>query len=87
MADKGQNKSKGKGKEQDQDKGQGEGKVNPIQVQKFLKGIDYPCSKDDLLKTAESKGADERVMNTLKQLPDREYDAPTAVTREIGNLS
>ncbi len=61
-------------------------KVNPIQVQKFLGGIDYPCSKQDLMKTAKSKGADERVMKLLNKLPDRDFDAPTDVTKEIGKL-
>ena len=86
MADKGENKNKDQKQSKGQGQGQGEGKVNPIQVQKFLGGIDYPCSKNDLIKTAEGKGADERVMNMLNRLPDKEYDAPTAVTREIGNL-
>ena len=60
--------------------------VNPVQVQKFLGGIDYPCSKQDLVDTAKDQGADERVMNVLKKLPDRKYDAPTDVTKEIGKL-
>ncbi len=61
-------------------------KVNPIQVQKFLKGIDYPCSKQDLIKTAKKEGADNRVTDMLNRLPDKSYDAPTAVTKEIGKL-
>ena len=60
--------------------------VNPIQVQKFLGGIDYPCSKQDLIDTAKNHGADKRVLDLLKKLPDRNYDAPTAVTKEIGKL-
>lgn len=60
--------------------------VNPVQVQKFLSGIDYPADKQTLINTAREQGADDNVMNTLRNLPDREYDAPTAVTREIGKL-
>jgi hypothetical protein len=55
--------------------------VNPIQLQKFLGGVDYPASKDDLLKKAEEHGADDEVMEALRALPDQEYDAPTAVTK------
>ncbi len=61
-------------------------KVNPIQVQKFLKGINYPVTKQDLLKTAKSNGADDRVMKLLEKLPSQEYDAPTAVTKAIGKI-
>ncbi len=46
-------------------------RVNPVQVQKFLGGIDYPCSKQDLLNTAKSEGADERVLGLLNKLPER----------------
>lgn len=34
-------------------------KVNPVQIQKDLKGIDYPVSKQDLIKHAQQQGADE----------------------------
>ena len=35
-------------------------KVNPVRVQKFLGGLDYPASKEDLIKRAEREGADEQ---------------------------
>jgi hypothetical protein len=56
---------------------------NPIQVQKFLGGIDYPASKQDIVSTAEGNGADENVLTALKNIPDQEYDAPTAVSAAI----
>ncbi len=61
-------------------------KVNPVQIQKYLGGIDYPASKQDLVKTAKSKGADQRVMDMLNKLPDQKYNKPTDVTKEIGKL-
>ncbi len=60
--------------------------VNPIQVQKFLKGVDYPCSKDDLVTLARREGADENVLDPLNRLPEREYHGPNAVAVEIGKL-
>jgi len=61
-------------------------KVNPIQVQKYLKGIDYPVSKGDLLKKAAQNGADENVRSTLDQLPDKTFDGTTDVTKAIGDI-
>ncbi len=61
-------------------------KVNPVQIQKYLGGIDYPCSKQDLLKTAKSKGADQNVMDVINRLPDKQYQKPTDVTKEIGKV-
>lgn len=56
---------------------------NPIQIQKFLGGIDYPASKDDIVRSAEESGADEPVLEALRGIPDDEYDGPTAVSAVV----
>ncbi|MBD3885586.1 DUF2795 domain-containing protein [Phormidium tenue FACHB-886] len=61
-------------------------KVNPIQLQKFLKGIDYPAKKEDLLSHAKQHGADENVLSTLEQLPEEEYETPTEVSQAVGSI-
>jgi len=61
-------------------------KVNPIQVEKFLKGMDYPVSKPDLIKYAQQHGADQNAMSALQQLPNRTFDSPTAVSKAIGEM-
>jgi hypothetical protein len=58
---------------------------SPIDIQKALGGIDYPVSRDNLVKHAESSGASGEVLETLKGLPDREYDSPTDVNKEASN--
>jgi predicted outer membrane protein len=60
--------------------------VNPIQIQKFLKGVDYPASKAELLEKAESLGADENVRASLEQLPDEEYQTPADVSQAFGRI-
>lgn len=55
---------------------------SPIDIQKALGGVDYPASKEDLVKHAKDKGADGTVLETLENLPDREFDSPTDVTKE-----
>lgn len=62
-------------------------KVNPIQMQKFLKGVDYPAGRDALVKHAEDSGADEPVLAGLRDMPDREYDGPNAVSQEFSKGS
>jgi len=44
--------------------------VNPIKLQKALGGVDYPASKEELIKNAEGKDADEDLASLLKDLPD-----------------
>ena len=61
-------------------------KVNPIQVQKFLGGMNYPAKKDEIVDHAKSKGADENVMDTLNQLPDEDFQTPADVSKAIGKI-
>jgi hypothetical protein len=56
---------------------------NPIEMQKFLGGVDYPASKDDLIEHAEQQGADKEVLDNLRKMPDREYNGPNAVSQEF----
>lgn len=59
------------------------GNPNPIEMQKYLGGVDYPASRDDLVEKAKSEGAPEEVLKHLKGMPDREYDGPNAVSQEF----
>lgn len=61
--------------------------VNPIQIQKFLKGVDYPASKEALIENAKNMGADENVCASLEQLPDEDFQTPAEVSQAFGKLS
>lgn len=61
--------------------------VNPVQLQKFLKGVDYPATKDVLIENAKRLGADENVCTSLEQLPDEEFEAPIDVTQALAKES
>lgn len=56
---------------------------NFIEVQKFLGGIDYPASRDDLVRKAEDSGAGDEVLDALRNLPDRRYEDPTEVSEAV----
>ena len=60
--------------------------VNPVQVQKFLKGVDYPCSKAELMKAAEEGGADQNVLETLKQIPMERFNSSNDVAQGIAQI-
>lgn len=57
-----------------------------IQVEKFLEGMSYPSSKEDIIGHARSKGADPAAMDMLERLPDDEYSSPNEVSEEMGRL-
>lgn len=59
---------------------------NTVQMQKFLGGLDYPLKRADLIERARAEGADENMLGALLRIPDREYDSPVSVSKEVGDL-
>ena len=62
-------------------------KANPIEVQKFLAGVDYPTGKRELEDEARRQGAGETVRSTLARLPERRFADPSEVSAAIGELA
>ncbi|CAM2196526.1 DUF2795 domain-containing protein [Paraburkholderia kururiensis] len=62
------------------------GRPSPIAVQKALGGIDYPTTREKLVETARHHGAGQDVMDLISRLPDRNYDSPASVSKEIARL-
>lgn len=61
--------------------------ASPIQIQESLDGVKYPASKQELIKYVEMNNEnDDRTMNVLTQLPDKEYESPAEVSEEVGKL-
>lgn len=57
--------------------------VNPIELQKHLKGVDYPASRDDLVKAAESNGAPKEIVDALRGADKDSFDGPSAVQQAV----
>jgi hypothetical protein len=60
--------------------------VNPVEIEKYLKGVNYPANKQDLIKHAQQQGAPKEVLETLKQVREETYNKPTDVARAVGEL-
>jgi hypothetical protein len=52
-----------------------------VRVQRFLGGIRYPATKQQLMDQARGNHADDDVLATLKEIPEREYSGPDEVSR------
>ncbi len=61
-------------------------KVSAAQIQVYLKGIDYPVDKKQLVAHAKSNNAPDNVMSFLNRLPERTYTRPNEVEQEFGKL-
>ena len=58
--------------------------VNPIDVQKYLKGVDYPARKDDLVSKADENGAPGDLVEQIRSLGRDEFDGPDDVMEAFG---
>ncbi len=57
--------------------------VQVTDVQKALKGADYPASKDDLVSLAESNDAGDDVVQALRDAGSDSLDGPDDVMRAL----
>lgn len=60
--------------------------ISPKDAQKYFKGIDYPATKAELLDTAQDNGADDMMIDSLRdELPDGVFDSVQDVNRSLGD--
>jgi Protein of unknown function (DUF2795) len=59
------------------------GSISPIDVEKYLKGVDYPANKTDLVKKAQQNKAPDDIIRTLQQLPSNSFNQPTDVMKAV----
>jgi hypothetical protein len=55
----------------------------PIELQKYLGGVDYPVSKDDLVDTARRNGAPDDIVQALQRAPGDSFDDPPSVSKAV----
>ncbi|KES05082.1 hypothetical protein BU52_21915 [Streptomyces toyocaensis] len=57
--------------------------LSPIDLQKALKGADYPASRDDLVALAKSNGADNTLVQKLTETGSQQFDGPNEVQKAV----
>ena len=60
--------------------------LNPVEVEKVLKGIHYPVDKNELVKYAQQHGADKSMSEALQYLPDQTFHTPVEVSKAVGEV-
>ncbi len=60
--------------------------VNPVDVQKFLSGINFPASKQDIIDHVRKNGGNGDVVSKLEALEDKTYNNTAEVTAEMGDM-
>lgn len=59
-------------------------KMSPAEVERFLKGVDYPVRKADLVKHVQQEM--QQVLEVLQKLPDETFQRPTDVAKAFGEI-
>ncbi|AXE83651.1 DUF2795 domain-containing protein [Streptomyces sp. Go-475] len=59
--------------------------LSPTDLQKALKGMDYPTDKKHLVERARSNQADDKVVRTLDGLKEDRFDGPNEVQKAVFN--
>ena len=58
--------------------------VNPIEVQRCLRGISYPASKDELVAQAQANGASDDLVSALQSVDAERFEGPDDVQQALG---
>ncbi|MFI2435952.1 DUF2795 domain-containing protein [Streptomyces sp. NPDC018693] len=59
--------------------------LSPTDVQKALKGMEYPAEKKDLVERARRNHADREVVSRLDGLKEDHFDGPNEVQKAVFN--
>lgn len=65
--------------------GRGAGGESPANVQKYLKGVDYPAKKRDLEQQAKKNDAPDEILQMIRKFPDQEFSGPQDVMKAYGS--
>ena len=57
--------------------------INPDEAARYLEGVDYPASKEDLASAAEDNGAPEELLERLRTLGRPSFSGPDEVLAEL----
>jgi hypothetical protein len=57
--------------------------ANPILIQKYLRGVDYPATKPEIIEKAKENGADKYSVDVLCRIAGQKFDNPNELKRAI----
>jgi hypothetical protein len=60
---------------------------NPTQLEHYVSSLEFPASRDELVRQATERGAEEQVVETLRKLPATEFSGPESVSSALSEMS
>lgn len=61
--------------------------VTGMQLREYLGGLDYPISREDLVRRAQENGASTEVLQLLRALPVEELGSPDELNEALATLA
>ncbi len=58
--------------------------VTAAELEHAIKGINFPATKEDLVKQAHNNKADRAVLGKIKDLPQERFTSPIEVSKAFG---
>jgi len=59
---------------------------DPGDLREQIGGLDYPVSKEDLIRRAQETGAETELLEALRFLPANQFTTPTEVGEALADL-
>jgi len=63
-----------------------EERASTAEVEAFMKGINLPAKKQDLINHAKRSNAPDNVIAVLSRMPDRDYTTAADVAQGVGQI-
>ena len=60
--------------------------ANPLPAWEALGGLDYPVSKEDLIRRAQEIGASTETLESLRSLPVEQFESPVHIGEALADL-
>ncbi|MGB2569789.1 DUF2795 domain-containing protein [Micromonospora citrea] len=61
--------------------------VTGVQLQEYLAGLDYPVSREDLIRWAQENGASTELLQMLRALPVEQFNDPAELHESLATLA
>jgi hypothetical protein len=62
-------------------------RVSPATLERYLSGIHYPCSRQELVSHARRQNAPNEVIKTLQNLPRDNFSSPVDISKAVGEMT
>ena len=61
--------------------------VTGVQFQEYLAGLDYPVSREDLVRWGQENGASTEMLQMLRALPAEQFESPADLNEALSTLA